>query len=101
MQDELTAPYGPLDALRDILRLRAPHIAVTCARTPEVPGKLGLRLHVSYLDRPARRIAWDGDSETYVWADGPDSGAKLARDTEQAAERIAWALGAPYSTYPE
>ncbi|QXJ24255.1 hypothetical protein AGRA3207_005539 [Actinomadura graeca] len=109
-RDELKVePFGPLDALYAAVRRRAPQIAATCAETPvETPetldlrelGKLGLRLCVSYRDRPARRIAWDSVSETYVWSSGPDAGARLAADVEQAATRIAWALGAPISPEP-
>ncbi|TDD65107.1 hypothetical protein [Actinomadura rubrisoli] len=93
-------PFGPLDALHAAIRRRAPQIAATCARTSDVSGEFGLRLHVSYRDRPARRIRWDDDTETYVWTSGPDDGARLAADVEQAAERIAWALGAPISPNP-
>ena len=95
-------PYGPLDALYAALRRRAPQIAAACAQPPGRCdlGAFGLRLYVSYRYQPTRQISWDGDAETYVWSAGPDAGAKLAADVEQATTRIAWALGAPVSPDP-
>ncbi|WP_157430700.1 hypothetical protein [Actinomadura macra] len=101
-------PFGPIDALHAAVRRRAPQVAVTRARVPEeysVPkfgtfGVLGLRLHVSYRTRLARRIRWDGDAAIYVWASGPDDGVQLSTDPEVAATRIARAIGAPVSPAP-
>ncbi len=95
-------PFGPLDALYAAVRRCAPQVAVTRARVPEqytIPilgtvGVLALRLHVSYRDRPARRIRWDEGAETYVWASGPDCRVQLPADPEQAAMRVDRALGA-------
>ncbi|WP_067459294.1 hypothetical protein [Actinomadura macra] len=107
MPDELKVdPFGPLDALYAAVRRCAPQVAVTRARVPEqysVPmlgmvGALGMRLHVSYEGRPARRIHWDGDA--YVWVSGPDYGVQLPADPEQAAMRVGRALGAPVSPAP-
>ena len=98
----LVEPHGPLDALYAAVRRRAPQIAVAHAQAPGVCdlGRLGLRLYVSYRDQPTWQISWDGDTEAYVWSSGPDAGAKLAADVEQAATRIAWTLGAPISPEP-
>jgi len=95
-------PFGPLDALHAAVRRQAPQVAAALAQTPGLCdlGALGIRLYVSYRHQPARWISWDGDAETYVWSAGPDAGAKLAADVEQAATRIAWALGAPASPEP-
>ncbi len=101
-------PFGPLDALYAAVRRCAPQVAVTRARVPEqysIPklgtvGALGMRLHVSYRDRPARRIRWDEGAETYVWASGPDYQVQLPADPEQAALRVGRALGAPVSPAP-
>ncbi|QXJ20888.1 hypothetical protein AGRA3207_001681 [Actinomadura graeca] len=101
-------PFGPLDALYAAVRRRAPQVAATRARVPEgysVPklgefGVLSVRLHVSYRDCRARRICWDGDAGTYVWASGPDKGVLLAPGVEQATTQIAGALGAPVSPEP-
>ena len=94
--------FGPLDALHAAVRRRAPQVAAALAQAPRVCdlGALGIRLYVSYRHQPARWIAWDGDAETYVWSAGPDAGAKLAADVEQAATRIAWALGVPVNADP-
>jgi len=103
MSEGLTVePYGPLDALYAAVRRRAPQIAVALAQAPGVCdlGALGIRLYVSYQHQPTRQISWDGDTEAYAWSSGDDAGAKLARDVEQAATRIAWALGAPISPEP-
>ena len=100
-------PFGPLDALYAAVRRRAPQVAATRARVLEgytVPkvgtfGVLSLRLHVSYRERPARRIRWDGDANAYVWASGPDYGVEMPPDPEVAAIRVARAIGAP--VFPE
>ncbi|TDD88344.1 hypothetical protein [Actinomadura rubrisoli] len=97
-------PYGPMDALYAAVRRRIPQINARCESVPQTSWLEGAKatgnhLHVSYQGEK-RRISWDDDAESYVWSTGPDTGGRLSVDVEQAAERIAWALGAPISADP-
>ncbi|QXJ20710.1 hypothetical protein AGRA3207_001473 [Actinomadura graeca] len=105
MADELDVePFGPLDALYAAVRRRAPQVSAICARptgtfyrsTPErrAVTEDALRLRVSYREETERMITWDEHGGVYRWTTGPDSGAAIPADTEQAAARIAEALGA-------
>lgn len=84
--------YGRLDPLYDAIRERAPQ--VDAARVYRPDGSPSLFLRVRYRQNKPRRIVWDDALGAYRWDDGPDDGAQLGRDVDQAADRIAWALGA-------
>ncbi|TDD83941.1 hypothetical protein [Actinomadura rubrisoli] len=97
-------PYGPMDALYAAVRRRIPQVNARCESVPQTSWLEGAKaagnhLHVSYQGEK-RRISWDESAESYVWSTGPDTGGRLSVDVEQAAERIAWALGAPVSADP-
>ncbi|TYB42842.1 hypothetical protein [Actinomadura chibensis] len=96
--------YGRLDPLYDAVRARAPQVDAACVHTTPETQPEGATpttfMRVGYGHIAPRRVVWDDDLAEYLWATGPDTGARLGSDPEQAADRIAQALGAPLATAP-
>lgn len=87
---------SPLDALREALRRRAPHITVRGVHTSDDDGDVEKYLTVTYAASGERRIVWSPALDgVYRWDTGPDTGTVIRADADRAAEHIAWALGAP------
>ncbi|WP_375044368.1 hypothetical protein [Actinomadura sp. NTSP31] len=89
--------YGPLDAVFDVLRLRAPRVESNrCDRGADG----GQFLRVRYRGNGPRQVVWDDDLDTYRWSTGPDAPQPLGKDPVRAAESIAWALGTSLAAPP-
>ncbi|MFC4054147.1 hypothetical protein ACFOY4_31020 [Actinomadura syzygii] len=106
----MTQPYGRLDPLYDAVRARAPKVDAACVHPtpqtqPEMKGEPEDAVPTPYMrvgfgPIAPRRVIWDDDLGAYLWATGPDAGARLGSDPEQAADRIARTLGAPVDPAP-
>ncbi|TDD90762.1 hypothetical protein [Actinomadura rubrisoli] len=97
--DLMAKMYGPVNAVYDEMRANAPLVVAKCVSGRGEPA-IEARLRVSYRAEPTRTIKWDKGAQCYVWVGGPDDGAGLGREPRQVAERIAEALGAPFSAPP-
>lgn len=82
--------FGPAERLHAALRRRAPQMAVCVVRDEDT----GLpHVRVTYRHAGSRLVAWDG--RRYRWElPGWDETDPFLTDPEEAADRIAEALGA-------
>ncbi|TYK52606.1 hypothetical protein [Actinomadura decatromicini] len=100
----MTQPYGRLDPLYEAVRVRAPQVEAARVHrgitTQAQGGEPLLFIRVSYRTNGPRRVVWDDGLGVYRWDSGPNAGVQLGRDPEQAADRIAQALGAPFDPAP-
>ena len=70
-----------LDLLRAHVETRVPEVALFLPPGARI-------LEARRRGRPGVFVAWDRHEAAYTWVDGPDAGARVGADAEQAAEQI-------------